>query len=186
MAFLGARAVVVRALTGRMTFSKFHSMHAEGNRRSLEACEDGADYRSPYNDEQQYVGSRSECTREWLLISSVWRSWEDKRLMMRLEGLPYISSLLQIFFEALSNAIDNIARGVQIISIKKKGSISVYSDGCGISTDVYEQKRMYVPEWVFTTYISGDRWKGQARWSQAAERPRGEAHAWSQRPLNCE
>jgi hypothetical protein len=161
-----------------MTFSKFHTMHAEGDRCSLEAYEDGADYRSPYDDEQQYVGSRSECTSEWLLISSVWPSWEDKRLMMRLEELPCIPGLLQIFFEALSNAIDNIARGVQIISIKKKGSISVYSDGCGISTDVCEQKRMYVPEWVFTTYISGDRWKdkrgGHKRQKdQGAKRKRG-------------
>jgi len=81
-----------------MTLSKFHSMHAEGNRRSLKAHEDGADYRSSYDDEQQYVGSRSECTSEWLLLSSVWPSWEDKRLMMRLEEFPCIPDLRKLVY----------------------------------------------------------------------------------------
>jgi hypothetical protein len=70
--------------------------------------------------------------------------------------------LLQIFFEALSNAIDNVARGARTIKVtnsEKEGMISVYNDNYGINTDWHEQKNMYMSEWVFTTYKCGDRWK---------------------------
>jgi len=139
------------------------SSNAEEERRSLAAYEERADDRSPYDvDEEQFVGSRSECTGEWLLMSSVWPSKKNKRPMMQLEEVTYIPALLQIFFEALSNAIDNVARGAQTIKVtisEKDGMISVYNDGYGINTDWHEQKNMYVPEWVFTTYKCGDRWK---------------------------
>lgn len=68
--------------------------------------------------------------------------------------------LLKIFDEIISNAVDHVFRKQQVTKIKvtidkSTGEISVYNDGKGIPVVIHKEHNIYVPELIFSHFLTG-------------------------------
>lgn len=68
--------------------------------------------------------------------------------------------LLKIFDEIVSNAVDHVFRKQEVTKIKvtidkTTGEISVYNDGKGIPVVIHKDHGIYVPELIFSHFLSG-------------------------------
>lgn len=95
------------------------------------------------------------------VIESQWTiNPNSTSLKPEFKEIEYVPGLIKIFDEVISNAIDHSNRpdtnvkNIWVSFDTNTGSITVKNDGLGIDVVVHKKEKVYVPEMLFSRYLS--------------------------------
>ena len=85
---------------------------------------------------------------------------KDSEMSIFQKEITFSYAFIKLFDEALTNAIDHSNRDetvdkIKVVINKDSGEISVWNNGKGIPVVVHPEYKMYIPEMIFSEFLSG-------------------------------